>query len=98
MGRRNLDRKVKLNTSPPLDVDQLRQGNDLLGELLRDIQNLAVDRNQLAGLVSESMTSLAAKTGPELHAAGTSLTDSAQLQTWLQQAEGLLLARLEAEA
>ena len=90
--------KVKLNTSPPLDVDQLRKGNDLLGELLRDIQNLATDQEELAELVGESLTSLAAKAGPELHAAGTSLTDPAQLQTWLQQAEGLLLARLEAEA
>jgi hypothetical protein len=44
------------------------------------------------------MTSLAAKTAPELHAAGISLTDSSQLKTWLQQAEGLLLARLESEA
>lgn len=90
--------KVKLNTSPPLDVDQLRQGNDLLGELLRDVQNLAANQNQLAELVGESLTALAAKTGPELHAAGTSLTEPAQLQAWLQQAEGLLLARLEAEA
>lgn len=90
--------KVKLNTSPPLDVDQLRQGNDLLGELLRDVENLAADQDQLSVLVSESMTSLAAKTAPELHAAGISLTDSAQLKTWLQQAAGLLLARLESEA
>ena len=83
---------------PLLDVDQLRQGHDLLGELLRDIQNLATDQEELTELVGESLTSLTAKAGPELHAAGTSLTDPAQLQTWLQQAEGLLLARLEAEA
>jgi len=81
VGRRNLDRKVKLNTSPPLDVDQLRQGNDLLGELLRDVQNPAADQDQLAKLVSESMTALAAKTAPKRHAAGISLTDSAQLKT-----------------
>ena len=98
MGRRNLDRKVKLNTSQPLDVDQLRQGNDLLGELLRDVENLAANQDQLAVLVSESMTALAARTAPKLHAAGISLTDSAHLKTWLQQAEGLLLARLESEA
>jgi exonuclease SbcD len=90
--------KVKLHTSPPTDVDQLRQGQDLFGELLRDVQNLATNQEQLAALLAESLSALSAKTGPELHAAGISLTDPEQLQTWLQQAEGLLLARLEAEA
>ena len=65
---------------------------------MRDVQKLAANQDQLAELVGESLTALAAKTGPEIHAAGTSLTEPAQLQTWLQQAEGLLLARLEAEA
>jgi exonuclease SbcD len=90
--------KVKLHTSPPTDVDQLRQGQDLFGELLRDVQNLATNQEQLAALLAESLSALSAKTGPELHAAGISLTDPEQLQTWLQQAEGLLLARLETEA
>lgn len=90
--------KVKLHTSPPTDVDQLRQGQDLFGELLRDVQNLGGNPEQLAALVADSLSSLSAKTGPELHAAEISLTDPEQLQTWRQLAEGLLLARLEAEA
>ncbi|NQV26721.1 MAG: DNA repair exonuclease [Rhodopirellula sp.] len=90
--------KVKLNTSPPINVDQLRQGQDLLGELLRDVESLSTDQKQLAKLVAESLASLSSKAGPELQAAETSLTDPEQLQAWLQQAEGLLLARLEAEA
>ena len=90
--------KVKLNTSIPINVEQLRQGHDLLGELLRDVHNLSANHEQLAELVAESLATLSSKAGPELQAAGTSLTNPEQLQTWLRQAEGLLLARLEAEA
>lgn len=90
--------KVKLNTSAPINVEQLRQGHDLLGELLRDVASLSDDTDQLSELIAESLATLSAKAGPELQAAETSLTNPEQLQTWLQQAEGLLLARLEAEA
>lgn len=90
--------KVKLNTSAPIDVEQLRQGHDLLGELLRDVESLSTNDEQLAVLVAESLDALSAKADPEIQAAGTSLTDPEQLRNWLQQAEGLLLARLEAEA
>lgn len=89
--------KVKLNTSAPINVQQLRQGNDLLGELLRDIESLSTNRERLAELVAESLATLSTKAESELLAAEISLTDPEQLQSWLQQAEGLLLARLEAE-
>ena len=90
--------KVKLNTTAPIDVEQLRQGHDLLGELLRDVQDLAADDDRLAELISESLSSLTAKAAPELQAAGVPLTDPQQLQVWLHQAEGILLARLESDA
>jgi DNA repair exonuclease SbcCD nuclease subunit len=90
--------KVKLNTSAPIDVEQLREGQDLLGELLRDVEGLSEDEDQLSELVAESLATLSAKAGPELQAADVSLTDPEQLQIWLQQAEALLLARMEAEA
>lgn len=90
--------KVKLNTSAPIDVDQLRQGQDLLGELLRDVENLSTNGEQLAELIAESLETLSSKAGSEISAAELSLSDSDQHQTWLQQAEGLLLSRLETEA
>jgi DNA repair protein SbcD/Mre11 len=90
--------KVKLNTAAPINVEQLRQGHDLLGELLRDVASLSEDTDQLSELIAESLATLSAKAGPELQAAEISLTNPELLQTWLQQAEGLLLARLEAEA
>lgn len=90
--------KVKLNTAAPINVEQLRQGHDLLGELLRDVASLSDDTDQLSELIAESLATLSAKAGPELQAAEISLTNPELLQTWLQQAEGLLLARLEAEA
>ena len=90
--------KVKLNTTAPINVEQLRQGHDLLGQFLRDVANLSDDTDQLSELIAESLATLSTKAGPELQAAETSLTDPEQLQIWLQQAESLLLARLEAEA
>jgi DNA repair exonuclease SbcCD nuclease subunit len=90
--------KIQFDTSAPLDVDRLRQGSDLLGELLRDIQSLSKGEDDLAELVSETLTALAGKTALQLRAADIDLIDPHQLQTWLHQAEGLLLARLEAEA
>jgi len=90
--------KVKLNTSTPLDVELLRQGQDLLGELLRDVKNLADDTEQLAELATESLATLSAKARQELRDADISLSNPEQLQSWLQQAENLLLAQLEAEA
>lgn len=90
--------KVKLNTSAPINVKQLRQGNDLLGELLRDVESFSTNQEQLAELVAESLAALSTKAESELLAAGISLAEPEQLQSWLQQAEGLLLARLEAEA
>ena len=90
--------KVKLNTAAPINVEQLRQGHDLLGELLRDVASLSDDTDQLSELIAESLATLSAKAGPELQAAEISLTNPELLQTWLQQSEGLLLARLEAEA
>lgn len=89
--------KVKLNTSAPIDVEQLRQGQDLLGELLRDVQSLAGDHEQLSALVAESLATLSSKASSELESADVNLDELDQVQAWLQQAEGLLLARLEAE-
>lgn len=90
--------KIKLNTSTPLDVDQLRRGQDLLGELLRDVDELATDQETLQSLIHEELKTLQDKAAGELSAADIRFDDPDQQLNWLRQAEGLLLSRLEGEA
>lgn len=87
--------KVQFQTSPPVDLEQLRQSSDLVGELLRDIEALSKDSSELAALAIE-LAPLREKSGagPELHDAEVDLADHQQLVRWLRQAEALLLARI----
>lgn len=87
--------KIQFRTSPPVDVAQLRQSSDLIGELLRSIETLVGDPDELAALASE-LAPLKEKStaAQELRDAEVDLTDSEQLIRWLRQAESLLIARI----
>jgi len=90
--------KIKFHTQSPLDVESLRQGADLIGELLREIKSLADDPTRLATL-EELLRPLAAKAGAELAAENIdseriAFDDPARLQEWLHEAEALLLSHL----
>ena len=85
--------KIELRTAPPIDLDRLRQGADLMGELLRDVDRAAEDSEALARL-AERLAPLGERAARELAAAGIDLGDPSQLQTWLRQAESLLVTNL----
>lgn len=89
--------KVKFRTQSPLDIEALRTGPDLIGELLRAIDATAADPDQLAAL-ADSLQSLANKVGTELlGAAGGETIDFRnleQLREWVRDAERILLERL----
>tara|TARA_R110002072_G_scaffold303142_1_gene495822 strand:- start:90600 stop:91898 length:1299 start_codon:yes stop_codon:yes gene_type:complete len=87
--------KIQFQTSPPIDLEQLRQSSDLVGELLRNIELLAQDHDALTAIANE-LTPLREKSGAssELLEAGVDLTDSDLLVRWLRQAESFLLARI----
>jgi DNA repair exonuclease SbcCD nuclease subunit len=85
--------KIVFDTRPPVDVDQLRQGSDLMGELLRSMQEVADDPLRLAELKHE-LKALGDKAALELHEADVLWEDPQQLRRWLQQAEALLISRL----
>jgi hypothetical protein len=85
--------KVLLRTSPRIDVEQLRQGSDLVGELLRHIEQAAGDEQQLAD-VSGELKTLFDKASVELKEAGIDWEDADQIRSWLKQAEGLLVSQL----
>lgn len=85
--------KIMLDTGPPLDRDALRQGQDLIGDLLRSVDALLDDHagiNEFARLLQ----SLNLKAGAELVHDGVDCTDPAQIARWLRAAEANLLSRL----
>ncbi len=85
--------RVCLETSAAVDRDKLKEGADLLGDLLRDIDRLAADERLLAE-AAECLSPLLQKAPGEIERAGIDPQDSETLRRWLRGAEGLLLANL----
>ncbi|QGJ70733.1 DNA repair exonuclease SbcCD nuclease subunit [Planctomycetales bacterium 10988] len=97
--------KVLFETRPPIDLQRLRQGEDLFGDLLRSLDlaqgkaphsasegDAKLDLSEaLAGLLNYRD----ART--ELRRAGVDLEDPQQLRAWLAQVESLLIAHLVEE-
>ncbi len=93
--------KIVLETRPPIDVAQLRASPDLMGELLRLIDAIAQEDDELAELADE-LDGLTGKLGSELQdlqELDVNLRDASQLRQWLARAQGLLVdALLEGDA
>ena len=93
--------KIKFHTQSPLDLDALRERQDLIGQLLRDIDSLATDPQTLQTLPETK--DLAAKVAAELtqDADGEdsfNLDDPLRHVAWLRDAETLLLSHLVQES
>ncbi len=84
---------VEVETSPLLDLDQLRLGTDLIGDLLQHTHRLAAGDAELAALARE-LDVLSDRAAAELQGAGIDLADTEQLGRWLRQAESLLVSQL----
>jgi hypothetical protein len=85
--------RLAFETSAPLDVVRLREGQDLLGDLLRSIEGWRQEGDvlQAAGGVFDGI--LESYAG-DLEQSGVNLCDPGNLRRWLDQAEALLVARL----
>ncbi len=84
--------KVELETAPPVDVEALRSGQDLFGELLRDFAHWHdADDTELASLAT-ILEPLAQKIGGALPKSDLDLADAERLRHWLKQAESLVLS------
>ena len=89
--------KIKFHTSSPLDLDALRERQDLIGQLLRGIGSLATDPQSLLALPETK--DLATKVAAELLQDGDGdesfdLDDPMRHVGWLRDAEALLLSHL----
>lgn len=91
--------QIKFATTAPIDVERLRQGGDLVGELLRDVDGwLDAPDGELVEL-AEVLGPLGSKldAATELELAGVALGDPDRVRGWLHQAESILATLLVAE-
>ena len=88
--------KVKVRTHSPIDLDEVRQREDAIGELLRSIHNLGSE--DLAELADE-FTDLSSKLPKELREAADPFdpTDPETIRLLVGEVEQLLLPRLTLE-
>jgi DNA repair exonuclease SbcCD nuclease subunit len=89
--------KIRVRTSPPVDVAQLRRGQDLLGELLRDIERLSSGSDDELQELTEALRPLAGKAAAELQQAEVKLDSAESLRQWIGQTEGLVVSLLTEE-
>jgi len=85
--------RLKVDLTPRAPIDELRQGNDLFGELLRQIHCLHDDEESLRAM-SEALGDLEQKASRELQLAGIQLRDPGEIRQWLATAEQMLAHRL----
>lgn len=93
--------KIKFHTQSPLDLHALRERQDLIGQLLRDVASLATDSQSLSALPETK--DLAAKAAAELSQdtdgeESFNLDDPQRHAGWLRDAEALLLSHLVQES
>jgi predicted phosphodiesterase len=85
--------EIRLQTSPAVDLEKLRAGGDLVGDLLRQIDGLASNQEELTAL-GKYLMPLEQAQPAVLQQAGILLQDPERLKSWLRQAEGLLVGHL----
>jgi DNA repair exonuclease SbcCD nuclease subunit len=89
--------KIVWDTRPAIDIDELLQGKDLIGELLRSVRETASDP-QLWSDVQAELKVLGDRATLELHEADLAWEHDEQIRRWIEQAEHLLLSRLTEDA
>jgi DNA repair exonuclease SbcCD nuclease subunit len=85
--------KIRLETHPPVDVARLRAGQDLLGDLLRSIEQIRENDAELMALAS-CFSPLVDKAALEIADAGVELSSRTELRRWLDSAEARLISML----
>lgn len=85
--------RIDCRTRPAIDIDELREGCDLIGHLLRSSAALRTDDAQLLQL-AEHLQPMLAKVGDVLEDDDLRLGGAALVRRYLDQAENLLLSEL----
>lgn len=85
--------KIELQTLPVWDLQELRDGNDMLAELLRQIATARTSQDP-DDVAWHGLDALASKNALELSEAGIDLSDPQLRLEWLRQAETFLATSL----
>jgi len=86
--------KIRIATSAPIDLDQLRHGSQVMRGLLDNIDGLhSTDDDELRDLTAHFQP-LLARASLELQQADIALDAPENLRRWLRQAEGILVSML----
>ena len=86
--------QVRIETHPSLDLDQLRQGQDLLGDLIRRVDSLREDPEDLLQRWMEESDLFDVKIRSRMEEADLSLGEPDDLRARLLEARDLLVSRL----
>ncbi len=84
--------KVELETAPPVDVEALRAGQDLFGELLRDFERWHQAEDAELSSLAQELPPLAQKIGSVMPNSELDLSDPEKIRHWLRQAESIVLS------
>jgi DNA repair exonuclease SbcCD nuclease subunit len=87
--------KIRIRTRTPIDLEELRDRDDALGQLVRSIQAIKTDQDELSWFI-ERLSDLRHKLPPELREAedGLRLDDPAEISGLLDEVEQMLIPRL----
>ncbi len=85
--------QIRLQISPPIDLDQLEKEPGIVGELLRLVSEADQDEDLLKSL-GASLASLSSQAERELSEIDVNLGDPQQLRQWLADARRLLISRI----
>lgn len=85
--------KIRLETRPPVDLERLRAGHDLLGDLLRSIDEIRRDPSELSEL-AQCFSPLLDKAAVEIADAEIDLSAPDEIERWLNLTEGRLISLL----
>lgn len=89
--------KIKIETRPAIDRDELARGQDLIGDLLRSVDTIIGDGERMLDL-SVALKPLMSKVAGELAAEEIDFTNQEQVARWVREAEGHLVSLLAEEA
>lgn len=94
--------KVRVSTSPPIDIDQLTNSDGLLAALFEDFTRLRSDNAELAERNIQDLFaplfSLATRKDVSLRECGVDFGDQDDHRRWLAEAEAALLSSLAGDA
>jgi len=90
--------KIQFRTSMPVDLETLKSGNDLMGDLLTMIDEFTSGEDELVGELALELKTLNDKAMGELQLAGVDLNDPENIRRWLGESENLLVGMLREDS